>query len=173
MHLKCINFFKVLLLDTLLHIFFLKYSPSLSAHPTISNYLCLFLTLSSFSFFYYFFKLKDIRLQHCDGFCHTSTWIIRKYAYAPFLLKLPPTSLPISACRLSASALCSLPHTVNSHWLCTWHMVMYITQYYSLKSSCLLPPLLWPYACSLCLHLLCCPADRLISTIFLDFTYIR
>ena len=50
MHLKCINFFQVLLLDSLLHSFFVKYSPSPSTHPTVSNCLCLFLTFSPFSY---------------------------------------------------------------------------------------------------------------------------
>lgn len=50
MHLKYITFFQVLLLDSLLHSFFAKYSPSLSTHPTVSNCFCLFLTLSPFSY---------------------------------------------------------------------------------------------------------------------------
>lgn len=48
MHLKCIHFFKVLLLYSLLHSFFVKYSPSLSPHPTVSNCLCLFLNYHLF-----------------------------------------------------------------------------------------------------------------------------
>ena len=44
---------------------------------------------------------------------------------------------------------------------------------YSLNSSHPLIPSLCPQVCSLCLHLHCCPADRLISTIFLYSTYIK
>ena len=59
----------------------------------------------------------------------------------------------------------------NSHWLSILHMVMYIFQSYSLKSShpLLLP--LSPKICSLCLCLLCCSARRIVSTIFLDSIY--
>ena len=41
----------------------------------------------------------------------------------------------------------------------------------SLHSSCPLLPLLCPQICSLCLLLHCCPANRIISTIFLDSIY--
>ena len=52
-------------------------------------------------------------------------------------------------------------------------MVMYLFQCYSLKSS---HPLLLPLSskvCSLCLCLLCWPACRIVSTIFLDSIYTR
>ena len=39
---------------------------------------------------------------------------------------------------------------------------------YSLNSSHPFLPPLCPQICSLCLHLHCCPADRFISTVFLD-----
>ena len=39
---------------------------------------------------------------------------------------------------------------------------------YSLHSSHPLLPQLGPQVCSLCLHLHCCPANKLINTIFLD-----
>ena len=42
---------------------------------------------------------------------------------------------------------------------------------YSLHSSHPLLPPLGPQVCSLCLHLHCCPANKLISTIFLDSIY--
>ena len=35
-----------------------------------------------------------IALQNCVGFCQTSTWNSHKYTYTPFLLNLPPISLP-------------------------------------------------------------------------------
>ena len=69
-------------------------------------------------------------------------------------------------------ALGSPHHMSNSHWLSILHLVIYMFQRYSLKSShpLLLP--LSPKVCSLCLCLLCCPAHRLIFTIFLDFIHI-
>ena len=44
---------------------------------------------------------------------------------------------------------------------------------YSPNSSHPLLPLLCPQVCSLCLLLYCCPANRFISTIFLDSIYPR
>ena len=46
-------------------------------------------------------------------------------------------------------------------------MVVYICQCYSLSLSSLLP-LLCPQVCFLCLYLYSCPANRFVSTIFLD-----
>ena len=45
-------------------------------------------------------------------------------------------------------------------------------QCYSLKSSHLHSPPLWPQICSLCLHLHCRPVDKFLNTIFLDSIYI-
>ena len=51
------------------------------------------------------------------------------------------------------------------------HLVIYIFQCYSLKSSHPCLPPLSPKVCSLHLCLLCCPAHRMIRTIFLDSIY--
>ena len=50
---------------------------------------------------------------------------------------LPPHSTPLGCHKAPAwgSALGSLHHIANSHWLSTLHMVMYMFEYYSLKSS--------------------------------------
>ena len=79
---------------------------------------------------------------------------------------LPPHPIPLG--RHKAWALLSLHHTSNSHWVYILHMVMYIFQSHSLQSPYPLPPPLFPKVCSLCLCLLCCPASRIIGTIFLD-----
>ena len=46
--------------------------------------------------FYFFdsfiFSWMIIAVQHWVGFCNTSTWISRRYAYVPSLLNLPRTS---------------------------------------------------------------------------------
>ena len=60
----------------------------------------------------------------------------------------------------------SLQHTANSYWLSILHLVMYMFQCSSLKSSHILLPLLCPKFCSLCLSLLFCHASRIISTTF-------
>ena len=53
----------------------------------------------------------------------------------------------------------------NSHWLSVLHMVIYMFQCPSLHSSHPLLSPLCPQVCSLCLHLHCCLASRIISTI--------
>ena len=53
--------------------------------------------------FFFFFRLliclffygRIIALQNYVVFCQTTTWISHRYTYMPFLLKLPPFSLPI------------------------------------------------------------------------------
>ena len=59
-------------------------------------------------------------------------------------------------------------HALNSHWSSILHMVMYMFRCYSLTSSHPLLLSLNPKVCSLSLCLLCCPAHRIIGTIFLD-----
>ena len=82
----------------------------------------------------------------------------------PSWTSLSPPS-PSHASRLLKS------HTANSHWLPILHMVMYMFPCYSLQTP---HPLLPPphHVCSLCLCPLCCPANRLISTVFLYALYI-
>ena len=82
---------------------------------------------------------------------------------------LPPHSIPLGCPR--APALCALLHASNMLWSSILHMVMYMFQCYSLKSShpCLL--LLSLKVCSLHLCLLCCSACRIISTVFLFFLF--
>ena len=50
-----------------------------------------------------------------------------------------PTHTKNYSCCHRALALGSLCHTANSHWLSILHLVMYMFQYYSLKSSHHLP----------------------------------
>ena len=79
---------------------------------------------------------------------------------------LLPYPTPLGCHR--APALGSLHHTANSHWLSILHMVMCMFPCCSLNSSLPLLPPLCPQVCFLCLCLLCCPADKFISTILLD-----
>ena len=64
-----------------------------------------------------------------------------------------------------------LIHGWNLYWSSSLHMVMYMFQCYFLISSHpqLIP--LSPKVCSLHLCLLCCPACRIVSTIFLNSIY--
>jgi len=116
----------------------------------IKNY-CGPLNFYSIIFIHFYFKnfnWRLITLQYCGGFCHT-----------------------FRMCSLSWS---SLPPPSPSHW--TWtgdlvHMILYMFQCYSLKSShsCLLPQS--STVCSLHLCLFCCLAYRVIVTIFLNSIY--
>ena len=71
----------------------------------------------------------------------------------------------------SAPALSTLSHALNLDWLSVSHMIIYMFQCYSLKSShsCLLPHS--PKVCSLYLCLFWCLAYRVIITIFLNSIY--
>ena len=90
----------------------------------------------------------------------------------PYLTSLLP-STPFNPTSLSQSTWFELPcPTASFHWLSNLHMMMYVFQCNTLHSSqpLLLP--LGPQVSSLCLHLHYCPANRLISTIFLDSMYV-
>ena len=78
--------------------------------------------------------------------------------------QLPPHPIPLS-CPI-AQALSALLHSSNLHWSFILHMVIYMFQHYSLKSSH--PPLVphSPKVCSLHLCLFCCLAYRIV-TVFL------
>ena len=86
----------------------------------------------------------------------------------------PPSPLPphpiLVGCP-GAPALSALLHASNLHWSSVLHMVIYMLQCCSLKSShpCLFPHS--PKVCSLHLCLLCCPACRIIVTFFLNSIY--
>ena len=86
----------------------------------------------------------------------------------PLLLETASPS-HFSRCH-KALTLGSLCHT-NSHRLSILHMIMYKFQCYFLNLSHALLPPLCPQICSLYLHLYSCPANRFISTIFLDSMY--
>ena len=80
---------------------------------------------------------------------------------------------PILQGHPSAPALSTLSHASNLDWLSISHMVIYMFQFYSLKSSHprLLPQS--PKVCSLNLCLFCCLAYRVIITIFLNSIYMH
>ena len=88
------------------------------------------------------------------------------------ILTLPPTSLPIPSLRVIPvhQPLSTLFHALNLDWWSISHMIIYMFQCYSLKSTHphLLPQS--PEVCSLHLCLFCCLAYRVIVTIFLNLT---
>ena len=106
--------------------------------------------------------------QYCSGFFHTLTLISHGCTCVPHpepLSHFPPHPIPQG--HPSASALSTLSHASNLDWRSVSHMIIYMFQYHSLKSShpCLLPQS--PKVCSLHLRLFCCLAYRVIVTIFL------
>ena len=102
-------------------------------------------------------------------FCHTLTWISHGCTCVPH--PEPPSHLPpqpIPQGHPSATALSTLSHASNLDWRSVSHMVIYMFQCYSLKSS---HPRLLPQSpkdCSMHLCLFCCLAYRIIVTIFLN-----
>ena len=90
------------------------------------------------------------------------------------ILTLPSNSLPQppSPSHASGSSQCTLSHALNLNWWSISHMVIYMFQCYSLKSSHprLLPQS--PKVCSLHLCLFCCLTYMVIITIFLNSIYI-
>ena len=82
------------------------------------------------------------------------------------ILTLPP--YPVSQGHPSAPALSTLLHALNLDWWSVSHMIIYMFQCCSLKSSHprLLPQS--PKVCSLHLCLFCCLTYRVIVTIFLN-----
>ena len=129
--------------------------------------------------FFFFFKLiyfnwRLITLQYFSGFCHTLTWI--SHGCTCVLHPEPHSHLPphpIPQGHPSLLALSTLSHASNLDWRSISHMIIYMFQCYSLKSSypCLLPQS--PKVCSLHLCLFCCLAYRVIVTILLNSIYTR
>ena len=125
-----------------------------------------------FFFLLIYFNWRLTTLQYCSGFSHTLAWISHGCTYVPHLD--PPTHLPphpIPQGHPSAPALSILCHASNLDWWSVSHMIIYMFQCYSLKSSHpgLLPQN--PKICSLHLCLFCCLAHRVIITIFLNSIY--
>ena len=123
-----------------------------------------------FSLIYFIWRL--ITLQNCGGFCHTFTWISHVCTCVPH--PDPPSHFsphPIPHGHPSAPALSTLPHASNLDWRSISHVIIFMCQCYSLKSSHprLLPQS--PKVCSLHLCLFCCLTYRVIITIFLISIY--
>ena len=121
---------------------------------------------------FFFFNWRLITLQYCSGFCHKLTWISHGCTCVPHpepRSHLP--SHPIPQDHPSAPALSTLSHALNLDWQSSSHMVIYMFQCYSLKSShlCRLPQS--PKVCSLHLCFFCCFTYRVIITIFLNSIY--
>ena len=102
---------------------------------------------------------------------HESAMGVHVFPHPKSPSHLPPHPIPQG--HPSAPALSALFHPLNLDWSSISHMVIYMFQCYSLKSSHphLLPQS--PKVCSLYLCLFCCLAYRVIITIFLNSIYMH
>ena len=120
-------------------------------------------------FFFFNFNRRLITLQYCSGFCHTLTRISHGCTCVPH--PEPPSHLPphlIPPGHPSAPAPSTLSRASNLDWRFVSHMVIYMFQCYSLRSS---PPRLLPQSpkvCSIYLCLFLCLAYTGIITILLN-----
>ena len=127
-----------------------------------SIYLCCY--INPLHLFWSFFSLFDLKLffffsvlffifswQYCGGCCHTSTWTRHGCTCVPHpepLSHFPP--------HPSAPAPCTLYHALNLDWRFISHVIIYMFQCHSPKSS---HPRLFPQSpkdCSIHLCLFCC-----------------
>ena len=134
--------------------------------------LRILLKMSLFLIQFIHFNWKIITFNYCDGFYHISAWISHECTCVPHPetpSHLPPHSILLGCPR--APALGALLKALILHWSSILHMVIYMFQWYSLKSSHphLLPQS--PKVCSLHLFLFCCLVSRVITTIFLHSIY--
>ena len=125
--------------------------------------------LCPFLFFFLNFNWRLITLQYCGGFAIHSQLSAMGVHVSSILntpSHLPPQPIPQG--HPSAPALSTLPHASNLDWPSISHMVIYMFQCYSPKSSSPCPLPQSPKACSLHLCLFCCLTYRVIITIFLN-----
>ena len=119
--------------------------------PNVFSEFRFYLLASLFRIFYYYnliriiyrnitfsyFNWRLITLQYGSGFCHTLTWISHWCTCVPNpepTSHLPPHPIPQG--HPSAPALSTLSHASNLDWLSVSHMIIYMFQCYSFKSSC-------------------------------------
>ena len=121
--------------------------------------------------YFIYFNWRIITLQNCGGFFHTSTWINHRCTCVPSILNTPShiPRHPIPLGCLSTPALSALLHASNLQWSSISHMIIYMFQCYSLKSSHPRLLLQSPKVCFVHLCLFCCLAYRIVITIFLSW----
>ena len=101
--------------------------------------------------------------------CHESAMGVPVVPHPEALSHHPPH--PIHQGHPSTPALNTLPHALNLDWRSISHMIIYMFQCYSLKSSHPLPLPQSPTVCSLHLCLFCYLAHKVIIIIFLNSIY--
>ena len=111
-------------------------------------------------------------IQYCIGFAihqHESTTGVHVFPILNLPSHLPSHTIPLG--HPSAPARSILYHASNLDWRFISHMILYVFQCHSPKSSnrCFLPQS--QKDCSIHLCLFCCLAYRVIITIFLNSIY--
>jgi len=125
-------------------------------------------------YIYIFFYWRLIILQYYIGwFCHTLTWICPGCTWVslpePPSHPPPPLILPLGHPR--APALSIMYHASNLDWWFVSHMIIYMLQCHSPKSSHPHPLPQSPKDFSIHLCLFCCLLYRVIISIFLNSIY--
>ena len=139
-----------------------------------TEYSIIYTCITSSLFYFMYFSWRLITLQYCSGFCHTLIWISHGFTCVPHLEPLSHLpSHPIPLGHPSAPVLSTLSHALNLDWRSVPHMIIYMFQCYSLRSShpCLLPQS--PIDCSIHLCLFCCLTYRVIITIVPNSIYMH
>ena len=125
-----------------------------STHPFSQCFHSLIVSIDAqkFQFFNWFidFNWGLISLQYCGGFCCTLTWISHRCTVSTLSRPshLPPHPIPLGC--PSAASLSALFHASNSDRWSVSHMVIYMFQCYSLKSS---HPRLLPQSPKVCFYI--------------------
>ena len=107
-------------------------------------------------------------------FCNISTWIHHGFICVPYpepSFHLPPHTIPLG--HPSAPAPSILYHASNLDWRFISHMIIYMFQCHSPKSSHPCPLLQSPKDYSIYLCLFCCLTYKVIIAIFLNFIYMH
>ena len=128
--------------------------------------------LKKYKFIYFNWRL--ITLQYCIGFAihqHESTMGVHMFPILNPASHLSPHTIPLG--HPSAPAPSILYHASNLDWRFVSHMILYMFQCYSPKSSHPLPLPQSPKDCSIHLCLFCCLTYRVIVTIFLNSIYMH
>ena len=131
---------------------------------------CFFDVEFFFKFIFIYFNWRLITLQYCIGFAihqHESTTGVHVF---PILNPFPHT-IPLG--HPSAPAPSILYHQLNLDGQFISHMILYMFQCHSPKSSHPRPLLQSPKDCFIHLCLFCCLAYRVIVTIFLNSIYMH
>jgi len=127
-------------------------------------------------FFIYFFKIfiyfnwRVITLQYCIGFAiHQHESATGVHVFPILNSHLLPHTIPLG--HPSAPAPSIQYHASNLDWQFVSHMILYMFQCHSPKSSHFRPLPQSPKDCSIHLCLFCCLVHRVIVTIFLNSIY--